>query len=213
MSWDPGSVNESLNANENKVVELVDVKKEVKKENDESCGKIVEQDDDFKATKSEMCLIERNLDCEKMSMENKGNMKPVPSCKRKRKFSRKTSEIKGRAKKAKLKEPDMKMESDCIPESKDYEPAKQEIDPKSTEVLNVVSKGRSKNAGAKKTDMHCQICDISFARTQSMRKHMYLVHNEKDQDNPVCTQCNMIFKDRSDLEKHSKKHEEGEVIL
>ncbi len=191
-------------------MELVEIKKEVKEENDESCGQIVEQDGDFKETKSEICLREKSIECEQIPVEKKGNRKPVLSGKRKRKVRQKSSELK---KKARLKEPDMNMESECIPESKDYEPVKQEIDTKSKEILNVASKERSKNAGAKKADMHCQICDISFPRTQSMRKHMYLVHNEKDQDNPVCTQCNMIFKDRSDLEKHSKKHEEGEVIL
>ncbi len=210
MIIDTGYTGELHNDIDNEDVSLMQIKQEIKDEKD---GTYAESQDQvyciFSADNSKTS-VDQKLGGEQIvdSNVNESKDSDIRTCKkRKRKISKKSNENNGTTKKPRSKGPKLKVKTACNLETNRSEPTEQGIDSKSTDILTKVD---LKRPGAKKSDMCCNICNISFPRMQSLRKHMFQVHNEKAPDNPVCDKCNMIFKDTADLEKHNKvKHELG----
>lgn len=51
----------------------------------------------------------------------------------------------------------------------------------------------------------CNICEFSFARAISLRKHL-LIHNEPNTKSFSCSKCSKVFVSNKHLKIHKKSH-------
>ena len=55
----------------------------------------------------------------------------------------------------------------------------------------------------------CEVCEKSFATTNSKLRHIKLVHGEEEKT-IICNVCSKVFREEKELQKHLKAVHEGQ---